>query len=64
MTKVIRQHKQAYIRPATKVMNIETQAMLASSSSIEDLGERKAEIGWGSEENANSSRGTWGNLWD
>lgn len=62
MTKVIRQHKQAYIRPATKVMNIETQAMLASS--IEDLGERKAEIGWGSEENANSNRGTWGNLWD
>lgn len=64
MTTMNNQIKQSYIRPATKVMNIETQAMLASSSSIEDLGERKAEIGWGSEENANSSRGTWGNLWD
>ena len=62
MTTMNNQIKQAYIRPATKVMNIETQAMLAGS--IEDLGERKAEIGWGSEENANSSRGTWGNLWE
>ena len=54
--------KKHYITPAMEVVNIETQSMLAGS--IEDLGERKAEIGWGSEENANSSRGTWGNIWD
>lgn len=62
MTRPNNQDKQAYTRPSMEVVNIETQAMLASST--EDLGERKAEIGWGSEENANSSRGTWGNLWD
>ena len=57
MTKVIRQHKQAYITPAMEVVNIETQAMLAGSSDeleetqIEKIGTTKSEMGWG-------------NLWD
>ena len=42
MTKVIRQHKQAYICPAIEVVNIEMQqAILAGSGQIETIGETK-----------------------
>ncbi|MBR6629758.1 MAG: hypothetical protein IKL03_07390 [Bacteroidaceae bacterium] len=61
MTKVIRQHKQAYICPAIEVVNIEMQqAILAGSGQIETIGETKEEMEW-----SNSRRGEgWGNLWE
>ena len=64
MTKVIRQHKQAYICPAIEVVNIDMQqAILAGSpgtSQIEPIGNTKEEMEW-----SNSRRGgDWGNLWE
>ena len=64
MTKVIRQHKQAYICPAIEVVNIEMQqAILAGSpgtSQIETIGDTKEEMEW-----SNARRGEgWGNLWE
>ena len=55
------QTKQAYIRPAMKVANLEMeQSILAGSNQIESIGDTKEEIEWG-----NSRRGDgWGNLWD
>ena len=61
MTKVIRQHKQAYICPAIEVVNIEMQqTILAGSGQIETIGETKEEMEW-----SNNRRGEgWGNLWE
>ena len=64
MTKVIRQHKQAYICPAIEVVNIDMQqSILAGSpgtSQIESIGNTKEEMGW-----SNARRGEgWGNLWE
>ena len=60
MTSKNEQTKQAYIRPAMKVANLEMeQSILAGSPQIETIGETKEEMSWGTER-----RGSWGNLWN
>ena len=54
-------NKQVYITPAVKEVSILPQSMLATSSQVETLGERKDDMEW-----ANSLRnGTdWSDPWE
>ena len=53
--------KKAYMPPAIKEVGVLTQTMLATSSQVETLGERKKDMDW-----ANSRRNSadWSDPWD